>query len=77
MGRIVSEPMPAGPISTLSTEELRERARRYREMALCAGNPVAHAGLLKLAQRFEALAETRADVPSDQREVTATNRHRN
>ena len=49
--------------SDLSYEELRARAALYREMAASAGDPTAHNGLRRLVQRFEALADERAQGP--------------
>jgi hypothetical protein len=48
------------PLSELSARELRSRALEYREMAGSATTAVVYAGLLRLAERFEALAATRA-----------------
>jgi hypothetical protein len=50
---MVNHPLP----SSLSLEELRARAERYREMAMSAGAATLHAGLHRLAERFETLAE--------------------
>lgn len=47
------------PLQTLSSAELRERAEQYREMAATARTAVAVEGLLKLAERFDAMAEQR------------------
>jgi hypothetical protein len=52
------------PLSELSACELRRRALEYRQMAGSATAAVVHAGLLRLAERFEALADTReAELP--------------
>ena len=45
------------PIRSLSTDELRARAARYRQMASTARTDDAIQGLLKLAQRFDTLAD--------------------
>jgi hypothetical protein len=51
--------------SSLTDEELRAKAERCRRMAGTAGDPRVHAGLLRLAQRFEALADARQQQSSD------------
>jgi hypothetical protein len=45
------------PLSDLSARELRARARQYCEMANSAKTAVVHASLLRLAERFEVLAD--------------------
>jgi hypothetical protein len=47
------------PLDLLTAEQLRERAREYREMAETATSDATSAGLARLADQFEALAETR------------------
>jgi hypothetical protein len=47
---------PRAPVSRLNAQEMRERAREYREMAATARTPVAYNGLLRLAARFDAMA---------------------
>jgi hypothetical protein len=45
------------PLSVLSVDELRARAREYQEMARSARVTAVHASLLRLAERFAALAD--------------------
>ena len=45
------------PIRSLSLAELRARAAEYRQMASSARTSEATQGLLKLAQRFDTLAD--------------------
>ena len=54
------------PLSQRSSETLREQAAEYRRMAETARTIEAVTGLLRLAIRFEALAETHqpGHVPS-------------
>jgi hypothetical protein len=53
------------PLSALSARELRRRALEYRQMAGSATAAVVHTGLLRLAERFEALADTKeAELPN-------------
>jgi hypothetical protein len=47
--------------SQLTHEQLRARAHRYREMAQGTGDGIAYAGLLRLADRFDAMADTRQE----------------
>jgi hypothetical protein len=44
-------------LSDLSAGELRARALEYREMANSAKTAAVHASLLRLAERFQALAD--------------------
>jgi hypothetical protein len=47
------------PLDLLTADQLRERAREYREMAETATSDVTGAGLMRLAEHFEALAVTK------------------
>jgi hypothetical protein len=47
------------PLDRLTADELLERAREYREMANTATSDATSAGLMRLAEQFEALALTR------------------
>ena len=47
------------PLDSHTPEQLRARAREYREMALTATSAETGAGLLRLAEQFEAVAATR------------------
>jgi hypothetical protein len=47
------------PLDLLTADQLRERAREYREMAKTATSDVTSTGLVRLAEQFEALALTR------------------
>lgn len=47
------------PLDLLTADELRERAREYREMAKTATSDATSAGLVRLADEFDALALTR------------------
>jgi hypothetical protein len=57
-----------GAMSDGSIDELRKRAAQYRIMARTASNEFTTKGLLRLAERFEALAkqedEERGDAAS-------------
>lgn len=44
------------PLGLLTADQLRERAREYREMAATATSDTTGAGLIRLAEQFEALA---------------------
>jgi hypothetical protein len=46
------------PLELLTAEQLRERAREYREMAETATSDATSEGLVRLAEEFEALAVT-------------------
>ena len=50
---------PKPPLSNLTVQELRARARRFREMGATARTLVVWEGLLKLAERFDAMADAR------------------
>jgi len=47
------------PLDALTAEQLRDRARSYREMAETATSSATKDGLIRLAEQFEALAETK------------------
>ena len=47
------------PLGTLSVAELRQRAEEYRRMADTARTAQVKEGLLRLAERFDALADRR------------------
>ena len=47
------------PLDLLTADQLRERAREYREMAKTATSDATGAGLIRLAEQFEALAQAR------------------
>jgi hypothetical protein len=47
------------PLSDLTTREIRERAREYRDAAEACHWPYAYSALLRLATRYEALATQR------------------
>jgi hypothetical protein len=47
------------PLSVLSVDQLRARALECREMASSARMTTVHASLLRLAERFAALADLR------------------
>lgn len=47
------------PLRTLTTEQLRARARKYKEMAATARAAGSMESLLKVARQFEAMAEKR------------------
>jgi hypothetical protein len=47
------------PLDLLTADQLRERACEYREMAKTATSDVTSAGLVRLAEQFEALALAR------------------
>lgn len=60
------EPLPGAPrgfmwrpLGGLSVAELRQRAEQYRSMAATARTTQALEGLLRLAERFEVLADQR------------------
>jgi hypothetical protein len=44
------------PLELLTADQLRERAREYREMAETATSDATSAGLVRLAEEFEVLA---------------------
>lgn len=46
------------PLDRLTADQLRERAREYREMAATATSEATRDGLIRLAEQFEALALT-------------------
>jgi hypothetical protein len=50
---------PGRPLSILSASELRNRASDYRKMAATARPTAAYAGLLELADHFDAIADER------------------
>lgn len=47
------------PLELLTADQLRERAREYREMAETATSDATSAGLVRLAEEFEVLALSR------------------
>jgi len=47
------------PLNDLTADQLRERAREYREMARTATSAATGDGLIRLAEQFEALARTK------------------
>jgi hypothetical protein len=47
------------PLDSHTPDQLRARAREYREMAETATSAETGAGLLRLADQFEAMADTR------------------
>jgi hypothetical protein len=51
------------PVSQRSVTELRAQAAEYRRMAKSARTMDAVTGLLRLADRFDALAEQRGRLP--------------
>lgn len=55
------------PLDSHTPEQLRTRAREYREMAQTATSAETGAGLVRLAEQFEAMADTR-----EQGKCTAT-----
>lgn len=57
------QPTPARlvSLSVSSTADLRARAQEYRVMAASARTRVAHDGLLRLASRFDALADAKEE----------------
>ena len=57
--RVINNLLP----SNLSSDEPRARAERYREMAASAGDAFAWSALVHLAQRLDALANTREHCP--------------
>jgi NRPS condensation-like uncharacterized protein len=48
---------PRVPLADLPADDLRGRASDYRAMAAAAGDKFAHHALLRLAVRFEKLAD--------------------
>jgi hypothetical protein len=50
------------PLSSLTAEQLRERAQEYRAMAAHATTAQIGDSLIRLAERFEALAATREAI---------------
>jgi hypothetical protein len=58
--RHLMEPRP--PLSSLTVQELRARAQEHRDMAVTARTLVVHDGLLKLASRFDAMADAKEEA---------------
>jgi hypothetical protein len=50
------------PLAELSVAALRMRAEDYRQMAMTATTEFVHGSLQRLARRFEALAEQKANL---------------
>jgi hypothetical protein len=55
------------PLDRLTADQLRERAREYREMAKTATSDATRDGLLRLADEFEALARSKKPVATARR----------